>query len=188
MAHCMTSPAPAAARGLWPLSLRALPLGLWHQRSRRRLIGVIGMGGWCWVAVVGAVTLVVPTVVALPADAAATDAEARGSTVAQSAAGLPHDAESYQVQVGDTLWAIAGRELGNPYRWPEIAAGSASIVQPDGLRLVDPDLIRPGWTLALPGAPPDQGRTLLSGATAIDAGAPAFVRSDRGWAGRLLGE
>ena len=56
----------------------------------------------------------------------------------------------YQVQPGDSLWGVAGSELGDPYRWPEIAAASASIVQPGGLRLVDPDLIRPGWSLALP--------------------------------------
>ena len=56
----------------------------------------------------------------------------------------------YGVQPGDSLWGVAGTELGDPYRWPEIAAASASIVQPGGLRLVDPDLIRPGWSLALP--------------------------------------
>jgi probable HAF family extracellular repeat protein len=56
----------------------------------------------------------------------------------------------YVVQPGDTLWGIAASELGNPYRWPEIATASAAIVQPRGWRLVDPDLIRPGWTLTLP--------------------------------------
>lgn len=59
------------------------------------------------------------------------------------------EAGEYVVQPGDTLWGIAARELGDPYLWPAIAAVSASIVQPRGVRLGDPDLIRPGWTLTL---------------------------------------
>ena len=82
----------------------------------------------------------------------------------------------YQVQPGDTLWAIAGSRLGDPYRWPEIAAASASIVQPGGVRLSDPDLVRPGWTLILTTEtdtqpPPTVLMSGMSGATSVAAGA-----------------
>lgn len=57
---------------------------------------------------------------------------------------------SYVVKDGDTLWDIAARELGEPERYREIFDASTHIAQPNGGRLTDPDLIIPGWTLALP--------------------------------------
>ena len=71
------------------------------------------------------------------------------------------------------MWGIAGRQLGDPYRWPEIASLSTSIVQPGDVRMGDPDLIRPGWTLVLPVEPVDHGPVLvsgMSGAIALAAG------------------
>ena len=53
------------------------------------------------------------------------------------------------VKPGDTLWQIAADHLGDGGRYPDIAAASTR-VQDDGDRLVDPDLIRPGWELTLP--------------------------------------
>jgi hypothetical protein len=38
-------------------------------------------------------------------------------------------ASEYEVRPEDTLWGVASSQLGDPYRWPEIAAASA-IVQP----------------------------------------------------------
>ena len=40
--------------------------------------------------------------------------------------------QRYVVQRYDCLWDIAERHLGDPYRWPEIAALTADVVQPDG--------------------------------------------------------
>ncbi|MGG5258653.1 LysM peptidoglycan-binding domain-containing protein [Phycicoccus avicenniae] len=56
----------------------------------------------------------------------------------------------YEVHPGDTLSSIAAERLADPGRWPEIYAASTVAVQPDGTRLRDPDLIRPGWTLNVP--------------------------------------
>jgi hypothetical protein len=56
----------------------------------------------------------------------------------------------YRVRTDDTLSAVAGHELDDPTRWPEIFTLNAHRAQPDGDRLVDPDLIRPGWLLELP--------------------------------------
>lgn len=88
-------------------------------------------------------------------------------------ASTPSEPGEYRVHPGDTLWSIAGRELGDPHRWPEIARLSASIVQTGGVRLVDPDLIQPGWTLVVPGESVDLGPVpvlAVSGATAVAAG------------------
>jgi hypothetical protein len=50
----------------------------------------------------------------------------------------------------DTLWGIAERTLGDPLRYKEIYQLNKERVQPDGARLTDADLIRPGWQLILP--------------------------------------
>lgn len=65
----------------------------------------------------------------------------------------------YTVQEGDTLSGIASTQLGDPGRYPEIARASQGITQPGGQHLFDPDLILPGWTLAIPVAPTATART-----------------------------
>ena len=50
----------------------------------------------------------------------------------------------------DTLWDIAERYLGSGLRYKEIAQLNQGVLQPDGSRLVNPDLIQPGWMLRLP--------------------------------------
>ena len=47
------------------------------------------------------------------------------------------------VEEGDTLWHIAGDELGDPTRWPEIHAANRD-------QISDPDQIDVGWELRLP--------------------------------------
>jgi DNA-binding SARP family transcriptional activator len=62
----------------------------------------------------------------------------------------PSTSPTYTVRRGDTLWGIAERELGDPLRWRELEHLNRGCLQPDGERLQDPDLIRPGWRLLLP--------------------------------------
>jgi hypothetical protein len=51
----------------------------------------------------------------------------------------------------DTLWGISERTLGDPFRWKEVYELNKDRPQPDGGRLTDADLIRPGWQILLPG-------------------------------------
>ncbi|WP_157553542.1 LysM peptidoglycan-binding domain-containing protein [Jiangella gansuensis] len=73
----------------------------------------------------------------LPADAA--------TPVADTGAAVQH-----VVVRGDTLWGIAEQHLGDGARYPDLVEASRDTVQPDGDRLRDPDLIRPGWTITVP--------------------------------------
>jgi LysM repeat protein len=66
------------------------------------------------------------------------------------AAGAPEAAPTYQVQRRDTLWDIAERHLGDPFRWQEIFQLNEGCPQADGRCLTDPDLIFAGWQLQLP--------------------------------------
>jgi LysM domain len=50
----------------------------------------------------------------------------------------------------DCLWDIAERYLGDGLRYKEVYELNRDIVQPDGRRLTNPDLIQPGWILKLP--------------------------------------
>ncbi|GAA5122546.1 hypothetical protein GCM10023339_41120 [Alloalcanivorax gelatiniphagus] len=61
---------------------------------------------------------------------------------------------SYTVKAGDTLGTIARDTLGDADRYMDIYRASAGIVQRDGDTLTDPDLICPGWTLAIPSPHP----------------------------------
>ncbi len=89
----------------------------------------------------------------------AADAPIRDDSVAEPESGLliappasAKEARTYIVRPGDTLWSIAGRELGSPLRWKEIAALNMGIPQSDGMSLVNAGWILPGWVLRLPSA------------------------------------
>jgi nucleoid-associated protein YgaU len=67
----------------------------------------------------------------------------------------PRTKETYVVEPGDTLWDIAEDNLGEGERYPEVFEASRDTVQPDEQHLTDPDLIRPGWELTIPGTDDD---------------------------------
>ena len=50
----------------------------------------------------------------------------------------------------DSLWDIAERTLGDPFRYKEIFELNRARVQDDGRKLVDANLIHPGWVLRMP--------------------------------------
>lgn len=83
--------------------------------------------------------------------AAAPDGSAPAPPVPSSLGPLPGDPGStYVVRRGDTLWGIAAAQLGNPLRWPEVAALNYGRAQPDGRALTSAHWIYPGWVLHLP--------------------------------------
>ncbi|KAB1144158.1 hypothetical protein F7R91_22625 [Streptomyces luteolifulvus] len=51
----------------------------------------------------------------------------------------------------DSLWEIADRHLGDGRRYKEIFQLNKDRVQPDGSRLSEASLIRPGWIMEMPG-------------------------------------
>lgn len=55
---------------------------------------------------------------------------------------------AYTVRPGDSLWAIAARSdvYGDPWKWSLLKDANPVLIQ-------DPDLIEPGWKLAVPLAP-----------------------------------
>lgn len=83
-------------------------------------------------------------VLRLPSDARETS---HPSTQADGSSG------EHVVEPGDTLWDIAEEELGSGQRYGELYELNHGHPQPDGLRLEDPDEIRPGWRLELPTTP-----------------------------------
>ena len=64
--------------------------------------------------------------------------------------GKDDDPETRIVEPGETLSEIALEEYDDATRYPEIFQASRKTVQPDGHRLTEPDLIRPGWKLTIP--------------------------------------
>ncbi|MFJ3217052.1 LysM peptidoglycan-binding domain-containing protein [Kitasatospora sp. NPDC086801] len=56
------------------------------------------------------------------------------------------------VQSGDSLSAIAQRELGDAEAWPKLFEANKGAQAPGGERLTDPDVVVPGMVLAVPGA------------------------------------
>jgi len=92
----------------------------------------------------------------MPSDAKPDEAQPQAATPAESpAAESPSTGRHATVTVhsGDTLSAIAQRELGSAEDWPKLFEANKGVQAPDGERLTDPDVVIPGMVLAVPGAP-----------------------------------
>ncbi|MFI7018239.1 BTAD domain-containing putative transcriptional regulator [Streptomyces sp. NPDC050164] len=81
---------------------------------------------------------------------AASHADAGGSTAKQG------DTKYYRIQPPegrhhDSLWEIADRHLGDGRRYQEIFELNKDRIQPDGSKLSEASLIRPGWIMEMPG-------------------------------------
>ncbi|MFG2516496.1 BTAD domain-containing putative transcriptional regulator [Streptomyces sp. NPDC048584] len=76
---------------------------------------------------------------------------------ADASAGEQHgDTKFYRIQPPegrhhDSLWEIAERHLGDGRRYKEIFDLNKDRAQPDGSRLSEASLIRPGWIMEMPG-------------------------------------
>ena len=121
---------------------RRLPGFGWSQRSAAGLISAAAL----------AVVALTGTAPAMAADAGVASQTSVGTTVSQTVQTKqqPSDVSLTKVREGDTLWGIAERKLGDGDKWPRIARATKPITQPDGQRLTDPDVIVPGWKVAVP--------------------------------------
>ncbi|CAL9305816.1 hypothetical protein SUDANB148_03989 [Streptomyces sp. SudanB148_2056] len=90
------------------------------------------------------------------AGTAAAVAEQASHTEAAPAAKKQGDTKFYRIQPPegrhhDSLWEIAERHLGDGRRYKEIFELNKDRAQPDGSRLSEASLIRPGWIMEMPG-------------------------------------
>jgi len=92
--------------------------------------------------VVGPDSRITPgTTLLLPPDAAGLSAEG-GAQAANT---------QVLVQPGDSLWSITEDATGDGDEWPAVWDANAGRAQPGGAAFTDPNLIRPGWTISVPG-------------------------------------
>ncbi|NIZ93244.1 hypothetical protein [Kineococcus rubinsiae] len=190
---CVVAEFRAWARG----TRGRVPLGSGNQLLARRLVAAVLLlsAGAVWVpgtaSAVGAVlsTATVSATTSMPSASGGAEAGSARTAVAVAAdepdagwraaepapAGAAPVAYLVQPPLGrhhDCLWDIAERTLGDPLRYQEIFELNRNRVQPDGSRLVDADLIRPGWTLLLPADAVGAGPQVL---TVPTPAAPAVV-------------
>ncbi|MFD5633761.1 BTAD domain-containing putative transcriptional regulator [Streptomyces sp. NPDC127077] len=87
----------------------------------------------------------------------AADAAAQAASQADGGSSARHgDTKYYRIQPPegrhhDSLWEIAQRHLGDGRRYKEIYELNKDRTQPDGSKLSEASLIRPGWIMEMPG-------------------------------------
>ncbi|MFF4900092.1 BTAD domain-containing putative transcriptional regulator [Streptomyces sp. NPDC001068] len=94
------------------------------------------------------------TAAALAEQAGHAAAQARaehGSTAATHGATKYYRIQPPEGRHHDSLWEVAQRHLGDGRRYKEIYELNKDRVQPDGSRLSEASLIRPGWIMEMPG-------------------------------------
>jgi DNA-binding SARP family transcriptional activator len=73
------------------------------------------------------------------------------STAAEPARSSPSEpTKTHTVLRYETLWGLAKKHLGDPFRWRQLFEMNRGRRQPDGQRLQDPSVIDPGWVLTFP--------------------------------------
>lgn len=140
----------ARLRGLSPRTLHGLGL---PQTAARQLVAAaaalfVALPASSTTAAAAPVSRPLPPVTATQTVAPTAPAITRGTA---SEAPVAVATRVYTVKRGDTLWSIAGRELGNPRRYSDIAALNSRLLGGKG-----DGFLQPGWTLHLPHDPTDQ--------------------------------
>ncbi|GAA3872528.1 BTAD domain-containing putative transcriptional regulator [Streptomyces sedi] len=85
-----------------------------------------------------------------PADPAGTGPRTTSGGEAEAGDALYYRIQPPEGRHHDTLWGIAERHLGEGMRYKEIFQLNKDRLQPDGSRLTEASLVRPGWVLQMP--------------------------------------
>lgn len=167
---------PAAVRGRPPIRVPGLRL---QQRAATGLVAMVvvavGVGPSMANAgsVAAAATAGSPVVAAAgPAtDDTSQDEEPEGAGAAAETTPAAAAAGGYTVRRGDSLWRIAGQQLGDPAMWPELAEANYGVRQPGSRGGLDrTHVIQPGWVLTLPAITDDADDGPAAGGHVVERG------------------
>jgi len=84
----------------------------------------------------------------------------------------PEGSKTHLVEKGDTLWDLAGKELGNPYAWPQIWELNQWIKDPHWIYPGDPLVIDLARGVATAGSVPEAVADLLPDRRRVDQNTP----------------